>query len=71
MPGGRIVASGIGGSAAEEYRNGRLTKPELRALLGLATGDQIDTFLKAHEVYEEATLEDIENEIEGLKRLGV
>lgn len=56
---------------ADEYRNGRLTKPDLRRLLGFQTSDQIDTFLKAHEVYEKYTLTEIETELEGLRRLGV
>jgi len=56
--------------AAEEYKRGRLTKPALRRLLGFETGDQIDEFLKEHEVFEEYTLEDLEREREGLRRLG-
>ncbi len=56
--------------AAEEYKRGRLTKPDLRRLLGFQTGDQIDEFLKEHEVFEDYTLEDLEREREGLQRLG-
>jgi hypothetical protein len=56
--------------AAEEYKRGRLTKPDLRRLLGFETGDQIDEFLKEHEVFEDYTLEDLEREREGLQRLG-
>jgi hypothetical protein len=56
--------------AAEEYRRGRLSKPDLRRLLGFETGHQIDEFLKEHEVCEEYTLEDLEREREGLERLG-
>jgi hypothetical protein len=56
--------------AAEEYKRGRLTKPDLRRLLGFETGDQIDEFLKDHEVFEDYTLEDLEREREGLRRLG-
>ena len=40
--------------AAEEYRRGRLTKPDLRRLLGFETGDQVDEFLKEHEVFSAA-----------------
>jgi hypothetical protein len=69
--GGDLSRRALEALAAEEYRSGCLTKPELRRLLGFETGDQIDGFLKAHEVYEDATLQDIENEIEGLRRLGV
>jgi hypothetical protein len=57
--------------AAEEYRRGRLTKPDLRRLLGFETGHQIDEFLKAHEVFEDYTLHDLEREREELRRLGL
>jgi hypothetical protein len=56
--------------AAEEYKHGRITKPDLRRLLGVETGEQIDEFLKEHEVFEDYTLEDLEREREGLQRLG-
>jgi hypothetical protein len=56
--------------AAEEYRQGRLDKPDIRRLLGFTTGDQIDTFLKAHEVWIDYKLEDLERERAGLQRLG-
>lgn len=56
--------------AAEEYKRGRLTKPDLRRLLGFETGHQIDEFLKAHDVFEDYTLQDLELEREGLRRLG-
>ena len=57
--------------AAEEYKRSRITKPDLRRLLGFETGDQIDQFLKEHEVFEDYTLEDLEREREGLRRLGL
>lgn len=56
--------------AAEEYKRGHLSKPDLRRLLGFETGHQIDEFLKAHEVFEDYTLEDLDRESEGLRRLG-
>jgi len=56
--------------AAQEYKRGRLTKPDLRRLLGFETGHQIDEFLKAHDVFEDYTLQDLELEREGLRRLG-
>ena len=57
--------------ALEEFKSGRITKPELRRLLGFGTRYQLDGFLKAHEVYEDYTLQDLEQELEGLKRLGI
>ena len=45
---------------AEEYRQGHLHKPDLRRLLGFETSHEID-----------GTLEDLERELIGLRRLGV
>src|SRR5271157_5241599 len=45
---------------AEEYRLGHLDKPDLRRMLGLETGYEIDGFLKAHNVYEDYTMGDFE-----------
>ena len=56
---------------AEEYRQGHLTKPDLRRLPGFETSDQIDGFLRAHEVWIEYTLEDLERERAGFRRLGL
>ena len=74
----RLSASGadlsrraLEGWAAEEYRKGSLYKPDLRRLFGFETAHQIDAFLKAHDVYEDCSIEDIENEVSGLIRLGV
>jgi hypothetical protein len=56
--------------ALEEFKNGNLNKPELRRLLGFGTRYQLDGFLKAHDIYEEYTAEDLERERSDLKRLG-
>jgi hypothetical protein len=50
---------------------GRITKPELHAAPGFAAGHQLDGFLKAHEGYEDYTMQDLDRELEGLKRLGI
>ena len=55
---------------AEEYRLGHINKPDLRRLLGLETSYEIDGFLKAHNVYEDYTMEDFEHERKTLKSLG-
>ena len=55
---------------AEEYRLGHLNEPDLRRLLGFETSYEIDGFLKAHNVYEDYTMEDLEREQEALKSLG-
>jgi hypothetical protein len=57
--------------AIEEFRSGHITKPELRRLLAFETRFELEAFLKAHEVYEDFTIEDLDRELEGLKRLGV
>lgn len=68
--GGDLSRRALEALIAEEYRQGRLTKPDLRHTLGFTTSDQIDTFLKAHEVWIDYTLDDLERERAGLKRLG-
>ena len=56
--------------ALEEFKQGHLTKPELRRLLGFSTRMKLDEFLKAHDVYEPYTLDDLERERRDLQRLG-
>lgn len=68
---GDLSRSALEALAAEEYKLGRLTKPDLRRLLGFETSDQIDTFLKAHDVLEDYTVDDLERERESLRRLGL
>ncbi len=57
--------------ALEEYNSGRLSLPELGRLLGFETRASLDGFLKARGVYEPCTLEDIEQDIRDLHRLGL
>jgi hypothetical protein len=57
--------------ALEEYKSGRLTKPELRQVLGFATGYELDGFLKTHEVWIEYDAEDLARERASLDRLGL
>ena len=71
IEGGDLSRRALEALVAEEYRQGRLIKPDLRRLLGFQTSDQIDTFLKAHEVWIDYTLEDLERERAGLRRLGL
>ena len=56
--------------AVEEFRLGRLTQPELRRLLGLATRQALDSLLKAHEVYIPYTVDDLNRDRNDLQRLG-
>jgi len=56
--------------AADEYTEGHLTKPELAQLLSLETSYQLDGFLKAHAIWIDYTMEDLERERETFRRLG-
>jgi hypothetical protein len=69
--GGDLSRRALEALALEEFKSGHITKPELRRLLGFGTRYQLDGFLKAHEVYEDYTMEDLEQELEGLRRLGI
>src|SRR5258708_31612579 len=69
--GGELTRRALEGLALEEFKRGRLSKPEMRRLLGMETRYQLDAFLKEHDVYEGYTLQDLEQQIEGLKRLGI
>ncbi len=55
----------------EEFRQDRLTKPELRRMLGFETREALDGFLKAHNVFIEYSLEDLEQERRDLRRIGL
>ncbi len=44
--------------------------PILRRLLGFETSYEIDGFLKAHGVYEDITMADIERDVAELRGLG-
>jgi Uncharacterised protein family (UPF0175) len=59
------------GFAVEEYKAGRLTKPELRRLLGFDTRYELDGFLKAHGVWMNYTIDDLRREVDTLERLGI
>ena len=67
---GEIERRALEALALEEYKLGHLTKPELRRLLGFGTRAKLDEFLKAHDVFEPYTLEDLERERCDLERLG-
>jgi len=49
--GGDLSRRVVESLAVEEYRNGRLTKPQLRRALGLETSYELDGFLKSHHVW--------------------
>ncbi len=55
----------------EEYRLGRLTRPELRGALGFGTRFELDGFLKDRGVNEGMTVAEFERDRDTLERLGV
>jgi len=56
--------------ALEEFKLGHLTRPLLRRLLGFRTGDALDGFLKAHDIFESYDLAELEHERQDLRKLG-
>lgn len=68
--GGDLERRALEGFALAEYQAGRLTGSELRQLLGISTRYELDGFLKARGVFEEYTLQDLEQERQTLERLG-
>ncbi|HEY3823470.1 MAG TPA: UPF0175 family protein [Bryobacteraceae bacterium] len=57
--------------ALEEYRAARLSKAQLRRLLGFETRYELDGFLKAHQVWANVTVDDVRRDIQDLKSLGL
>jgi hypothetical protein len=57
--------------ALDEYKSGRLTKPDLRHALGFATGYELDGFLKQHQIWIEYDEQDLMRERASLDRLGL
>lgn len=56
--------------ALAEYRAGRLTRPELRRLLGFATRAELDGFLKRRGIDESMTVAEFERDREDLDQFG-
>ncbi len=54
--------------ALENYRSGKLTQAQVRKMLGFQTDLQVDAFLKAHKVYLEYSIEDLEKDHATLER---
>ena len=56
--------------AVEGYRSGALTSYQVRRLLGFETGYEMDTFLKQHNVWENAYgPDDFQKDLETLRSL--
>ena len=57
--------------ALEAYRERKLTTAQLRRLLGFESRYELDGFLKQHEVWLEYTWQDLEQDREAHRRLGL
>jgi Uncharacterised protein family (UPF0175) len=53
--------------ALEGYRSQRLSEGQVRRLLGFRTRMQVHTFLKAHNVYLNYSIRELENDLASLK----
>ena len=53
--------------ALEGYRSQRLSETQVRRLLGLRTRMQVHAFLKAHNVYLNYSIDELEHDLESLK----
>ena len=57
--------------ALQEYKAERISKAQLRRLLGFETSYEIDGFLKAHQVGPNVTLDDLRRDMQDLHSLGL
>jgi predicted HTH domain antitoxin len=55
--------------AIEGYRSGKLSEEQVRRILGYGTRMQVHGFLKEHHVYLNYGLEDLEQDMETLRKL--
>jgi hypothetical protein len=55
-------------AALEGYRSERLSEGQVRSMLGFRTRMQVHTFLKAHNVYLNYSIHELENDLASLKR---
>ncbi len=69
--GGDLSRRVLEGFALEEYKSERISKAQLRSLLGFGTRCEVDGFLKAHHVWANVTIEDVRRDVQDLKSLGL
>lgn len=65
---GRRVVEAL---ALEEYRAGRLTRLELRQVLGFSTRSELDGFLKERGFLEGISAEEFDRQMQDLDRIGL
>ncbi len=69
--GGVVERQALEALALESFRAGRLTRTELRRLLGFGSRPALDAFLVAHDIYGAYTEQDLARDREDLQRLGL
>lgn len=70
-PSGDLSRAALEALTTEAYREGKISHSQLRRLLGLQTGTDVDAFLKNRGVELEYTAEDLERDRQTLRRFGV
>jgi hypothetical protein len=68
--GGDIECEALEALALESYRAGRLTKAEMRRLLGFGSQPALDAFLVSHDAFGTYTEQDLARDREDLQALG-
>ena len=67
---GELERRALEALALEEFKAGRLSRPDLRKLLGFTIRAQLDEFLAAHDLSGIYTTEDLARDRRDLERLG-
>jgi predicted HTH domain antitoxin len=68
--GGDLSRRALEAFGLAEYKSEHISLAALRRLLGFASRDELDGFLKAHNVWIDYTVEDLRRELQDLRRLG-
>lgn len=71
LAGADLSRRALEGLAIEAYRNGHISDPDLLCLLSFQTRYELDGFLKAHGLFENVTMADIDRDLADLKSLGL
>ena len=69
--GGDLSRRVLEGFALEEYKSERISKAQLRRLLGFETRYELDGFLKARRVRANVAIDDLRRDVQDLKSLGL
>jgi len=68
---GDIEREALEALALESYRAGRLTKAEMRRLLGFGSQPALDAFLVSHDVFGTYTEQDLARDRQDLQAIGL